>query len=84
MLRKTLIGFLLTAALTLAADTAGQVRDSRLADAAERGDRQAIASLITQKADVNTPRVRAPPPSTGPRNVTTWKRRRCCSPPART
>ena len=53
MLRKTLVGFLLTAALVLAADTAGQVRDSRLADAAERGDRQAIASLITQKADVN-------------------------------
>ena len=52
MLRKTLVGFLFTAALTLAATT-GQVRDSRLADAAERGDREAIASLIKQKADIN-------------------------------
>jgi len=54
MLRKTLIGILFTAGLVLAADApTNGIRDSRLADAAERGDRQKVAALILQKADVN-------------------------------
>jgi ankyrin repeat protein len=38
----------------MAADaTTNGIRDSRLADAAERGDRQKVAALIQEKADVN-------------------------------
>jgi uncharacterized protein len=53
MLRKSLIGVLsvgLMSAAMMFADA-----DTRLADAAERGDRAAVRSLLNEKADVNAP-----------------------------
>ena len=51
-MRKTLLTLFCTAAISFAAATNG-VRDSRLADAAERGDKDGVASLIKQRADAS-------------------------------
>lgn len=53
-MRKTIVGVLFSAGLMMAADaTTNGIRDSRLADAAERGDRDKVSALILEKADVN-------------------------------
>ena len=52
MLRNSIIAGLYMAAV-LAAATTGDARDTRLADAVQRGDRDTVRSLLQQKADVN-------------------------------
>lgn len=59
MLRQSLVGGLLLAMLLTA--SGGQTMlaaggDTRLSDAAMKGDRNAVRSLLLQKADVNAPR----------------------------